>query len=111
MLHGLEQILGRADAHQISRSVDRHLRSDGRDDVVHDALLLAHAQAPDRVAVETHLYSSIKTLATKIQMPRSLNNAKECLTTAQAVSPESQVQSPMSKAWLGRGTWDLGLQF
>src|SRR6185369_13819322 len=57
------QILGRADAHQVSRRVFRHSRRDVFNYFKHQRLLFSDAQSADGVAVEADVYGLFETRA------------------------------------------------
>src|SRR5690242_6332555 len=80
----LDQIFGSADAHQITRRFWRHTWRDVVDDLKHDGLLFADAQAADRVAVEADLDGLLEAAAPQIEMARALNDAKQCLSSAES---------------------------
>src|SRR5919112_6636296 len=81
----LDQILRRADAHQVSRPLVGHPRRNRLDDLVHDRLLFPDAQTPDGVPVEPDLDRALKTLAPQVKVRRALHDAEERLTPAQAL--------------------------
>jgi hypothetical protein len=77
----LNQVLRRADAHQVSRLTGRHFRRNFADDVPHDCLLFPDTQAANGITVKPDINRTLQALTPKIEMRTALDNPKNCLLT------------------------------
>src|SRR5688572_13320173 len=80
--HGLDEVFGRADAHQVSRTLFRHFWPNLVDYLKHSRLLFANTEPADRVTVEANLHGLFETLPPQIHVTRALNDAKQRLHAA-----------------------------
>ncbi len=80
--HAFDQILRRADAHQIAGLIGRQDRVDHVEHGVHVRFALADAQAADGIPVETQLGQIAGRLLAQVGVDSALDDAEECLTSA-----------------------------
>lgn len=74
--HALDQILGRAHAHQIARFVRRQAVRGVRHDLQHFVFGLAHADTADGVARKVHGHQGIERLLAQMGKHAALHDAK-----------------------------------
>ena len=77
--NGFEQILRRADAHQIARPILRQHRSGHRDGVEHGGLPFTHRQPADRIAVEADVLQNPGALLSEVGIDAALHDAEQRL--------------------------------
>ena len=83
--HALQQAVRRTDAHQVARLVDRHVRRDFIQHLIHHGLGLADRQSADAVADEVHIRQRLGALNAQILVERALHDAKQRLILLRVV--------------------------
>ena len=84
-LHRIDQILRRADAHQIARLPRRQVRRSVRQDARHVFLRFANREAADGHAVETDLVQPGQRLVTQVFVHAALNDAEQRIAVLKSV--------------------------